>query len=109
MTDVMNTPSVAAALGRTGNRILKMSPAEAEAFVTSEVQTWSAAIRKAGISADERQTTGVSAKFRLHNVRAAGLARHEGPGITWHRRVRAKHAAVQQATAAFIADDEKEP
>jgi tripartite-type tricarboxylate transporter receptor subunit TctC len=52
MTEVMNTPSVAAALGRTGNRILKMSPSEAEAFVTAEVQTWSAAIRKAGISAD---------------------------------------------------------
>ena len=52
MTEVMNTPAVANALGRTGNRILKMPPAEAEAFVRSEVQFWSTEIRKAGISAE---------------------------------------------------------
>lgn len=52
MTQVMNTPEVANALGRTGNRILKMPSAEAEAFVKREVLTWSAEIRKAGISAE---------------------------------------------------------
>ena len=52
MTQVMNTPEVANALGRTGNRILRMPPAEAEAFVKREVLTWSAEIRKAGISAE---------------------------------------------------------
>jgi tripartite-type tricarboxylate transporter receptor subunit TctC len=52
MTEVMNTPAVASALGRTGNRILKMTPAETEAFVRKEVLTWSAEIRKAGISAE---------------------------------------------------------
>jgi tripartite-type tricarboxylate transporter receptor subunit TctC len=52
MTQVMNSPEVAAGLGRTGNRILKMAPAEADAFVRHEVLTWSAEIRKAGISAE---------------------------------------------------------
>ncbi len=52
MAQVMQSPEVISALGRGGNRILKMEPAEAEAFVRSEVTTWSEVIRKAGISAD---------------------------------------------------------
>ena len=52
MTQVMQTPSVIAALGRGGNRILRMDGAESETFVKKEINTWAPVIRKAGISAD---------------------------------------------------------
>jgi tripartite-type tricarboxylate transporter receptor subunit TctC len=52
MAQVMQTPSVTAALSRGGNRILRMNAAESEAFVKKEITTWAPVIRKAGISAD---------------------------------------------------------
>ena len=51
MAKVVQTPELAERFEKGGNRMLKMTPAEAEAFVRSEVEEWPPIIRQAGITA----------------------------------------------------------
>ncbi|MGH6693518.1 MAG: Bug family tripartite tricarboxylate transporter substrate binding protein, partial [Gammaproteobacteria bacterium] len=51
MAKVVQTPELAERFEKGGNRMLKMTPAEAEAFVRSEVEKWPSIIRQAGITA----------------------------------------------------------
>ncbi len=51
MAKVVQTPELAERFEKGGNRMLKMTPAEAEAFVRSEVEKWPPIIRQAGITA----------------------------------------------------------
>jgi tripartite-type tricarboxylate transporter receptor subunit TctC len=52
MARAMQTPELLARFEKGGGRILRMSGAEAEAFVKSQVATWSKLIRDAGIAAE---------------------------------------------------------
>ena len=49
---VVALPEVAQLFGRTGGRMLRLSSAEAEAMVRSEVERWSTIIRNSGIRAE---------------------------------------------------------
>lgn len=51
MAKVVQTPELAERFEKGGKRMLKMTPAEAEAFVRSEVEKWPPIIRQAGIAA----------------------------------------------------------
>jgi tripartite-type tricarboxylate transporter receptor subunit TctC len=52
MAKATQSPELLARFEKGGGRILRMSDAEAEAFVKSQVATWSKLIRDAGITAD---------------------------------------------------------
>jgi tripartite-type tricarboxylate transporter receptor subunit TctC len=52
MGKVINAPDVVARFEKGGGRILRMSPAEADAYTKSEISKWSTLIRQAGIKAD---------------------------------------------------------
>ena len=52
MAKVVQVSEVIGRMEKAGLRILRMSPAESDAFVRSEVAKWSALIRQAGISAE---------------------------------------------------------
>jgi tripartite-type tricarboxylate transporter receptor subunit TctC len=52
MAKATQSPELVARFEKGGGRILRMSDAEAEAFVKSQVATWSKLIRDAGITAD---------------------------------------------------------
>lgn len=49
---VLALPEIAARLERDGGRLLRLSPAESEAFVQAEVKKWRASIPQMGISAE---------------------------------------------------------
>lgn len=51
MAKVIQTPEVVGRFERGGGRMLRMSGPEAEAFVRSEISTWTKLIREAGIEA----------------------------------------------------------
>ena len=51
MAKVVQTPELAERFEKGGNRMLRMAPAETEAFIRSEVAKWPPIIRQAGISA----------------------------------------------------------
>jgi tripartite-type tricarboxylate transporter receptor subunit TctC len=51
MAKVVQTPELAERFEKGGNRMLKMTPAETEAFVRSEIEKWPPIIRQAGITA----------------------------------------------------------
>ncbi len=52
MEKVIQAPDVVARFEKGGGRIMRMSPAEGDAYVRSEVKKWSTLIRQAGISAE---------------------------------------------------------
>jgi tripartite-type tricarboxylate transporter receptor subunit TctC len=51
MAKVVQTPELAERFEKSGNRMLRMAPAETEVFIRSEVAKWPPIIRQAGISA----------------------------------------------------------
>jgi tripartite-type tricarboxylate transporter receptor subunit TctC len=52
MEKMVNAPDVVARFEKGGGRVLRMSPAEADAYTKSEISKWSTLIRQAGIKAD---------------------------------------------------------
>ena len=52
MTKVVASPDVSERFEKGGSSMMRMSAAEAEAFVKAEIATWPPIIRRAGISAD---------------------------------------------------------
>jgi tripartite-type tricarboxylate transporter receptor subunit TctC len=52
MAKVMQSPDVIGRFEKGGGRILRMSGHEADAFVRSQVTTWTKLIRDAGIQAE---------------------------------------------------------
>jgi tripartite-type tricarboxylate transporter receptor subunit TctC len=51
MAKVVQTPELAERFEKSGNRMLRMAPAETEVFIRSEVAKWPPIIRQAGITA----------------------------------------------------------
>ncbi len=51
MAKVVQTPELAERFEKSGNRMLRMAPAETEVFIRSEVAKWPPIIRQAGIAA----------------------------------------------------------
>ena len=52
MEKVILAPDVVARFEKGGGRIMRMSPAEGDAYVKSEIRKWSTLIRQAGITAE---------------------------------------------------------
>lgn len=52
MGKVIQAPDVVARFEKGGGRVMRMSPAEGDAYVRSEVKKWSTLIRQAGVSAE---------------------------------------------------------
>jgi tripartite-type tricarboxylate transporter receptor subunit TctC len=52
MSKVVASPEVAERFEKGGSSMMRMSSAEAEAFVKAEIAKWPPIIRRAGISAD---------------------------------------------------------
>jgi tripartite-type tricarboxylate transporter receptor subunit TctC len=48
----MKTPETRATFEKSGGRVLDLSPAETEAFVTAEIAKWTTLVRQAGLSAE---------------------------------------------------------
>jgi tripartite-type tricarboxylate transporter receptor subunit TctC len=50
---VLADPEVAALFGKTGGRMLNLSPAETDVFIKRDVERWTKLIREAGVSAGQ--------------------------------------------------------